>query len=771
MLRYQSLNQNFLFTFIFQREDGIILALFFRKKKAMPYERQVKGVHEFACDKLSDGQLKDILNKDCEQAEKYAVLKEIIFRKTGLSLFDTQLATAFSMKGGKIAELPTGEGKTLAAVVAAACFALEGRRVHILVFNDYLAKRDWQDNKDIYEFCGLTSGYIDQHSSTKERQKAYSSNITYISAKEAGFDFLRDFLCMEEDELVFPGFDVAIVDEADSILIDESKTPLVLAGEQSFDMKDVYRVNEAVLTLAKKDIDIDRAEQRVWLTDSGYDHMEELLGEKFGEDENMDLAAEVQSSLEAHYLVEKDKDYIIKDEAIRIIEPSTGRVVLNKRYPDLLHRAVEVKEGLRLAPQTLVFNSMSMQDFLQQYETLCGMTGTIASSKDEIYDSFELDVDIIPPNSPCIRKDHPDIVALTKKEHREAVINQVIACHERQQPVLMGTSSVAESEEFSALMTRHRIPHVVLNAKNDEAEARLIARAGAAGAVTISTNMAGRGVDIRLGGEREVERDIVVAAGGLYVLGTGINPSMRIDNQLRGRSGRQGDPGESRFFISMEDEIFESRVADYQLRKAAKKPKQLEEIVRRVQSELDGEAAEARYMLQRYAFILEHQREIVSSWRTRILKGEQEADFLQRSEPDFYKSLCEQAGEQGLVAAQRKLTLFYINKHWADYLATMEAARSGIHFAVLSRRSPIDEYHHTAINAYDEMMLDIEENVVHAMKTLPITKDGVDLDTELFHGGTTTWTYMVDERLYQFSRLPHLINKVKGSKKKHEWEN
>ncbi|MDR1629321.1 MAG: accessory Sec system translocase SecA2 [Oscillospiraceae bacterium] len=737
------------------------MGLFSKKKHALPYADRVKQTHAFSCERLSDDALREGLRSDCSLEQKYATIKEIIRRKTGLVLFDTQLATAFSLQKGRIAELPTGEGKTLAAVVAAVCYALEGRRVHILVFNDYLAKRDWQDNREIYAACGLTCGYIDQHAVTKERQAAYACDITYVSAKEAGFDFLRDFLAMREEDLVFPGFDTAIVDEADSILIDESKTPLVLAGEQKFEIEGVYQVNACVLALEPEDIEIEKSEQRVWLTDAGYDHMEQLLGKDLADNKNMDIAAEVQSALEAHHLVQKDKDYIVKDGAVRIIEPTTGRVVLNKRYPDLLHRAVEVKEGLRTAPQTLVFNSISMQDFLQQYKTLSGMTGTIATSKDEIYESFELEVDVVPPHTPCVRNDQPDVVCLTAKKHREAVLKQVLACFEKGQPVLMGTGSVAESELFSALFEKNAIPHVVLNAKNDEAEAELIAGAGAPGAVTISTNMAGRGVDIKLGGRNEARRDESVRAGGLYVLGTGINPCVRIDNQLRGRSGRQGDPGESRFFISMEDEVFASRVADYQLVKAQNKPKQLEVIVRRVQGELDGEAAEARYMLQRYAFILEHQRDIVTAWRTRILKGEEQPYLLEMNHNPLFKKLCETAPREGVLKAERQLALFYINKHWADYLATMEAARSGIHFAVLSRRSPIDEYHSIAIGAYDEMMAEIKQDVLHALDTLPITENGVEMDDDLFRGGTTTWTYMVDERLYQFSRLPYLINKVK----------
>jgi len=489
------------------------------------------------------------LKESNETELRFAIIKELVMELKGLSLFDTQLRAAYALLQGEIAELPTGEGKTLAAVVAAICYVLDGHNVHILVFNDYLAKRDWSENRDIYEACCLTVGFVDQHSTTEQRKSAYGCNITYVSAKQAGFDYLKDFMAQSEDELVFPAFDVAIVDEADSIMIDECTTPLVLAGEVPHGKDIVKSIDERIQTLSPDDYALSHTEHKAWLTDKGLETVEKYLGIELYEEENVTILHDIQNALTAHYLLTRDKDYIVKDGVIQLVESTTGRVTLNKRYPELLHRAVEIKENLTPSPLTMIYNSVTMQNFLRLYKVLCGMTGTAATSANELQSTYGLGVDVIPPHTPSMRIDHEDVFFTDHDAFIQGVMDQVCDCYSRKQPVLIGTKTVAESEMFSERLDNVGIPHYVLNAKNDEAEAALIAQAGKPGHVTISTNMAGRGVDIRLGGNDKRLHMETADAGGLFIISVGINPSERIDNQLRGRAGRQGDVGESRFFV------------------------------------------------------------------------------------------------------------------------------------------------------------------------------------------------------------------------------
>lgn len=724
----------------------------------LPYADVVAAARAIDVAGLSDEELKVGLCGNEVQAWRYAALAEIILRIKGLRLFDTQLATAAALQNGRIAELPTGEGKTLAAVVAAACFALQGRRVHVLVFNDYLAKRDWADNKEIYAACGLRCGYINQQSTSAQRRAAYAGHVTYVSAKEAGFDTLRDFLCAEKEELVFPGFDVAIVDEADSILIDEGRTPLVLAGALPVQKDEAEKIDRCVQRLRKGEVETEAAAHQAWLTDEGIDHMEQMLGVSLYDGKNLELLAGVQSALEAHCLLHRDEDYIVKNGEVQIVESTTGRVVHNKRYPDLLHRAVEVKEGLEPAPLTMIYNQITMRHFLLQYKTLCGMTGTIATAAEEVDETYELEVDMIGPHTPCVRADHKDAVFMDAEEYFDAVVQQVKHCRQKGQPVLMGTQSVAESEEFSRLFGQEGIEHVVLNAKNDEEEARLIAKAGEAGRVTISTNMAGRGVDIRLGGRDGKGYDAVVASGGLYVLGAGIHPSLRIDNQLRGRAGRQGDPGESRFFVCLQDTQLAGRITGLQKARAQLgDEKRKQNIVRSLQRQMEGEAAQSRYVLMRFSRLPELQRQEVTQWRCDILLGNEQPGFLQKEDPEKFAALCRAAGEEGVRKAERQLALYYIAQHWAGHLSTLDALRSGIHLTSVGRRNPLDEYHRAAIAAYEDMVEMVKQDVVHGMRTLHITAEGIDMEKEGFAGGTTTWTYAIDESAGQFNRLRALM--------------
>ena len=740
----------------------------------LPYADLISNIKRYQFTDLTTEALVAILQESNETEPRFAALKELIWRLKGLSLFDTQLSAAYSLQRGNIAELPTGEGKTLAAVIAAICYALDGHNVHILVFNDYLAKRDWSENCDIYEACGLTIGFVDQHSTTEQRKTAYSCNVAYVSAKQAGFDYLRDFMAQSEDEIVFPAFDVAIVDEADSIMIDECTTPLVLAGEIPH-KKDVFDgVDQCIRSLSPDAYEISHAEHNAWLTDKGLEYVEEYLGLALYEEDNLHVLSSVQNALSAHHLLTRDKDYIVKDGAIQLVEATTGRVIINKRYPDLLHRAVEIKEGLKLAPLTMIYNSITIQHFLRLYKTLCGMTGTAATSASELKSTYDLTVDIIPPHTPSIRIDHEDVFFTGQDDFFNGILGQISDCYKRMQPVLIGTKSVAESELFSGLLDDIKIPHCVLNAKNDDEESKLIAQAGKLGHVTISTNMAGRGVDIRLGGEDRRQHDQVAETGGLFIIGVGINSSERIDNQLRGRAGRQGDPGQSKFFVWLEESNLSHRMTPLDKVKAEiGNSKKRTNIVRRIQRTMEGEAAEARYTLSRFSNIVEEQRVRLLELRMEILNGRQYFAFLEKANPSIYQELLHQAGIGGIKRAEQQLALYFINKYWAELLNTLESVRKGIHFvsirndAVTSlmgsgQTTVLDEYSRIVVNLCEEMSDNIKRDIVQKMESLPITKDGIDLDEYGLRGGTTTLTYAIDESPMQFSKAHRIVKNIRG---------
>jgi preprotein translocase subunit SecA len=728
----------------------------------LPYEEFLNEVGQLDYGNAASGELQKCIREETELPRRFAMIKEIIRRQKGLCLFDTQLSAARSLLEGRIAELPTGEGKTLSAVVAAVSRALDGHRVHILVFNDYLAKRDWTDNRDIYKACGVTAGFADQHSTTRQRKEAYGCDVTYVSAKQAGFDYLRDFMAQEPDELVFPEFDAAIVDEADSIMIDECTTPLVLAGEMPRAQDLIKEIDACVRKLAADEYELSHPEHQIWLNEKGVGHMEELLGLAIYDEENIQALAGVQNALEAHFLLEGDRDYIVRDGTVQLVEATTGRVVRNKRYPDLLHRAVEVKEGLEPAPLTMIYNTITMQDFLQLYGTLCGMTGTAATSAKELEAIYGLTVDIIPPHTPSVRIDHEDVIVSGEEAFYRSVAAQIRDCHNRKQPALIGTKSVAESELLSKLLDRESIPHAILNAKNDEEEAALIAQAGSPARVTISTNMAGRGVDIRLGGANEQLREEAVNAGGLFVVGVGINASERIDNQLRGRAGRQGDPGESKFFVCLDDADLSCRMTPLEkVRAEIGNTKRKRNAVRRVQRAMEGEAADARYTLGRYSGVVEVQRARLSQVRRAVLNGTEYFGCLEMEDPARYDAVLPAAGTDGIKRAERQLALFFINRHWAECLETVNTVRSSVHFMIMGQRNPLDEYNRIVIGLCDQMLDNIKRDITEQMKTLPITSRGVDMEKSGLSGGTTVRTYAVDESLTQFNVLHRVVKSTR----------
>ena len=706
-------------------------------------------------------------------AETYAILREIIHRFTGLLLFDSQLAAAYAMQLGRIAELPTGEGKTLSAVVTAATFALRGEPVHVLVFNDYLAQRDYSANKSIYEACGLSCGYVVQRSTPEQRKGAYACQVVYVSAKEVGFDHLRDFLCMEPAKLLLRTFPVALVDEADSILIDEARIPLVLAGNRDVSAAKAERICEAVTALSTDCVSVSLAENQAWLTDIGIEAMQSALqNNNLYASSSADTLAQINAALEARFLVAKDKDYIVKEGRILLVDEATGRVAENRKFPDLLQQAVEIREGLAQAAQTVVYNSMSLQAFLRQYRRLCGMTGTASSSAVAFKQMYGLEVEVVPPHTPCIRADHEDAVFPDAVSQMAAMLACVQVAQEKGQPVLIGTRSVAESEALSLQLTQHGLPHRVLNARNDEEEAAVIAEAGRARQITISTNMAGRGVDIRLGGSASSDAGMVRNAGGLYVMSTGINRSLRVDNQLRGRSGRQGDPGESRFFVNLADigpmdippaEIRQANVPGKTDAGLPAVPPHAAKRLRRAQREQEGRDTEARYMLERYSALLEEKRMEITAYRTGLLLLDKSPVILQNGAPEVWESLVQVHGPNAVMLAERQLTLLFISRHWSDFLSAVEDKRSGIHLEVVGGKNPLEEYRRFIVFAFDEMQKDLRRDVVDWMQRCSISENGIDLEAEGLSGATTTWTYLINDSADQFNRIPFLIKTVSNS--------
>ncbi|HEX6863294.1 MAG TPA: accessory Sec system translocase SecA2, partial [Thermoanaerobaculia bacterium] len=489
----------------------------------------------------------------------FALVREIARRVLGERPYDVQMLAGIALHQGKLVEMQTGEGKTLAAVAPVALNALAGRGVHVLTYNDYLARRDAEWMGPVYERLGLTVGCIQEGLSTSERHRAYRCDVTYLTGKEAGFDLLRDGLCLDPAGQVHRPFHLGLVDEADSILIDEARIPLVIAGTLEEIGVDLGRLAGIARQMVRgTDYDTDEYAYNIFLTDRGVHRAEKLLGSgNLFEADNVRLQAELRNALHAEALLKRDVDYIVRDGRIELVDELTGRVAENRQWPDGLQAALEAKEGLRWQPEGKIFGSITVQHFLRKYPRLCGMTGTATPAAAELADIYNLEVVEVPPNRPCIRVDHPDVIHATREAKRRALIDEIAATHATGRPILVGTVSVEESESLAADLRQGAVPCRVLNAKNDAEEAAIVAEAGTLGAVTISTNMAGRGTDIRLGGADESQRDAVVALGGLYVLGTNRHESRRIDDQLRGRAGRQGDPGSSRFVISLEDSLLQ----------------------------------------------------------------------------------------------------------------------------------------------------------------------------------------------------------------------
>ena len=691
---------------------------------------------------------------DC-LVETGALVRETAWRTIGLKPFDVQVLAGTALHKGKLIEMPTGEGKTLAAVFPAYLNALAGQGVHVLTFNDYLARRDAEWMGPIYKFLGLSVGFVQDGMEKADRQKAYACDITYATAKEAGFDFLRDHLCYEKEDLVQRDFHFALVDEADSILIDEARVPLIIAGSIGMERDDPGQLAEMVKTLKEGvDFETDEGKRNIFLTDHGVRYFEEILGcDNLHAPENLDLLTRINLALHAEYLIRRDIDYIVRNGKIEVVDEFTGRVVEDRHWPDGLQSALETKEKLQKGSSGTVLGQITLQHFLGLYPKLCGMTATAQSAAEEFQTFYGLKTVVIPPNKPNIRKDFPDEVFTHKAAKTRALINEIKKWHKKERPILVGTASVEESEELAEALKTEGIENQVLNARNDELEAGIIAQAGTPGAVTISTNMAGRGTDIKLGGDREQEREAVVALGGLYVIGTNRHESLRIDIQLRGRAGRQGDPGSSRFFVSLEDNLMEKfglknlfpqKIRDLSQDDPLTNPMVNREVARS-QRVIEGQNFDVRKTLWKYSSLVEEQRKLIHTHRQNILDDKIQFTLLKEKAGNHYSKVRGLIGQEELDKLEKKITLLQIDRFWADHLAMITDVRESIHLVNVGGESPINEFQRILTDAFRERRQNLNQEILKSFKAVKITKEGIDLDSEELKGPSSTWTYLISD--------------------------
>jgi len=613
---------------------------------------------------LDDGQLKEQTAKfkarlengetlDDILPEAFATVRETSVRTLGMRHFDVQMIGGIVLHRGRIAEMKTGEGKTLAATLPAYLNALTGRGVHIVTVNDYLARRDTEWMGQIYSFLGLTVGCVLHGLDDEHRQAAYGADITYGTNNEFGFDYLRDNMKFERNSLVQRELNFAIVDEVDSILVDEARTPLIISGPAEKSTELYYRVNTVVPQLRKEShYSIDEKARSSVLTEEGIAHAEKVMGvENLYDPSNIDVLHHLNQALKAHTLFKRDVDYIVKNGEVIIVDEFTGRLMPGRRYSEGLHQALEAKENVKIENENQTLATITFQNYFRMYDKLAGMTGTADTEAAEFKKIYDLDVSVIPTNQDMIRTDFPDAIYKTKREKFNAAIEEIIALHHEGQPVLVGTVSIDVSESFSRKLKKRGIPHTVLNAKNHEKEAEIISQAGQHGAVTISTNMAGRGTDIVLG-------EGVTDLGGLHILGTERHESRRIDNQLRGRSGRQGDPGSSRFFLSLEDDLLRifggQRITGIMEKLGMEEGEPIEHnlisrAIENAQSKVEGHNFEIRKQLIEYDDVMNQQREVIYRHRRDILRGADIKDTI----VGMIQGICEQSAQ--LFADERIL--------------------------------------------------------------------------------------------------------------------
>jgi preprotein translocase subunit SecA len=641
-------------------------------------DEELRGQTALFRERLEKGEdLDDLL------PEAFAVVREAAKRTLGQRHFDVQLVGGMVLHGGNIAEMKTGEGKTLVATLPTYLNALAGNGVHVVTVNDYLAKRDSEWMGQVYRFLGMTTGCIVHGLTDEERKVGYAADITYGTNNEYGFDYLRDNMKHSIDTMAQRGHAFAIVDEVDSILVDEARTPLIISGPTE-DLTEMYRAVNALLgSLNKEDFEVDEKQRQVTLTEAGNEHMAQLLrasnllpsGDLY-DTENISALHHVNQALKAHHLFQRDKDYIVKNGQVIIIDEFTGRMMEGRRYSDGLHQALEAKENVAVQPENVTLSSVTFQNYFRLYDKLAGMTGTALTEAAEFLDIYKLDVLEIPTNVPVARKDADDEVYRTEREKNEAIIKLIEECTARRQPILIGTTTIEKSENLSELLKTKGIEHKVLNARYHEQEAFIVAQAGVPGAVTIATNMAGRGTDIQLGGNADMRikaeladvtdeaerarrsdeiraevaanKQQALAAGGLYVAGTERHESRRIDNQLRGRSGRQGDPGASKFFLSLQDDlmrIFGSDRLDKMLSGLGLEEGEaiahpwVNKALEKAQQKVEARNFEIRKNILKYDNVLNDQRHVIFEQRREIMSSDDVSDQIADFREDVVNQL------------------------------------------------------------------------------------------------------------------------------------
>ena len=649
--------------------------------------------------RMSDDELKTAGRCATSLVEIVAVTAVVAARVLGLEMFDVQLQGALAMANGRIAEMQTGEGKTLAAVPAVIWYARQCRGVHVMTVNDYLARRDSQWMGGIYEFLGFSVGCVQQGMSSEERRRAYACDITYATPNEIGFDLLRDGLALYPADQVHRPFAAAVIDEVDSILIDEARIPLVIAGGAVVEEPLAVRIDRLTRFFRRgQHFTLDEYGRNIALTDAGIHAVESSFGcGNLFDEANLALLTAAQDSIHSHALLRRDVDYLVKDGAIESVDEFKGRIAQDRRWPAGLHTAIEAKEGVALKAQGRILGSITLQNLIALYPEACGMTGTAATQAEEFRVVYGMDVEVIPPNRPVIRVDYPDVIFPTKRDKERAVIEEIRRVHLTGRPVVVGTRSVEESERLSSRI--RGIAHQVLNARHEEQEAQMIARAGELEAVTISTNMAGRGTDIKLG-------EGVAELGGLHIIGTNRHESRRVDNQLRGRAGRQGDPGSSRFFVSLEDDLFVKYSAETD---------SFDRDPEGMQRTVEGQNLEIRMFLRKYEGVLEGQRQAIQRRRLDILIG---------PAPDL----------------ERVISLTTIDDLWSEYLAGVTDMREGVQWLSWGGRDPLHEY----LTAMDTMFHELETRIDEEIQTRVA-------EAEAGHGPDptergATWTYLTTDQ-------------------------
>nr|WP_317429205.1 preprotein translocase subunit SecA [uncultured Mitsuokella sp.] len=712
--------------------------------------------------------------------EAFAVVREASRRVLGMRHFDVQLIGGMCLHEGKIAEMRTGEGKTLVATLPVYLNALTGEGVHMVTVNDYLAKRDSEDMGRLYRFLGLTVGLVVHDMDFPERKFAYSRDVTFGTNNEFGFDYLRDNMVIYPEQMVQRKLHYAIVDEVDSILIDEARTPLIISGPGS-KSTDMYAVMAKAVSGLKEGVDytVDEKQKTVAPADSTIPKVEKILGiNNLYAPENIELSHCFTAALRAKALMKRDRDYVVRNGEIVIVDEFTGRLMEGRRYSDGLHQAIEAKEGVKIQRESQTLATITFQNYFRMYDKLAGMTGTAKTEEDEFLKIYNLPVIVVPTNKPVIRKDYPDLIFKTKRAKYKAVGKAVTELHAKGQPVLIGTTSITQSEELSAILRKHGIPHNVLNAKFHEKEAEIIAGAGQKGAVTIATNMAGRGTDIKLG-------EGVPELGGLFIIGTERHESRRIDNQLRGRAGRQGDPGASRFYLSLEDDLLRLFASDRisgimdKLGMDEDEPiehKLITNSIEHAQKKVEARNFDIRKHVLEYDDVMNQQREVMYGERRKILFGENlrenimgmvkhiiRAEMDQYANADLYpeewqldgliedaekiyapqgrlkkeelaamsrdelqetlENLAEEGyhsrellfGEENMRELEKVVMLRVVDNKWMEHLDHMDMLRDGINLRAYGQRNPLVEYKIEALDMFEEMEAAIQDQIASLM--------------------------------------------------------